>query len=402
MPIVPSLITRLTGNDISHAALYGGLLSFIFSFVQFFFSPVLGNLSDRFGRRPILLISLFGFGLNYLFLAFAPTVGWLFVGRIISGIMGASFTTGAAYIADISTPEKRTQNFAFIGVAFGVGLIIGPVIGGVLGQFGTRVPFFAAAGFSLLNWVYGFFVLPESLAKENRRPFDIKRANPMGSFIQLKRYPVIFGLAGALLCMYLSGYATQSTWTYFTIELFHWNTAMIGYSLGFVGIMIAIVLGGLTRFIVPFFGQKRTVFFGLIMSFIGFMLLSFANEEWMMFVFVLPFCFGGLATPALQSIMTSQVPANEQGALQGALTSLNSVSAILGPLLMTNLFFRFTQHNGSLYFPGVPFFMGGLLIVASLIIVIRSLSSYVHQTTIIPEPIMAEEQANAIVNELIQ
>lgn len=392
IPIMPKLITHLVGGGMSNASLYGGWLMFAFSIMQFLFSPVLGNLSDRYGRRPVLLVSLFGFGLNYLFLAFAPSIAWLFLGRIIAGIMGASFTTAAAYIADISTPDNRTQNFAITGVAFGLGFIIGPVLGGVLGQFGPRVPFLAAAGFSLLNWLYGYFVLPESLKKENRRAFELKRANPLGSLMQLKRYPLIASLVGALFCIYLASFATQSTWTFFTMEVFHWNTAMVGYSLGFVGLMVAIVQGGLIRIIVPKFGQKRSVYIGLAFFLLGFLLLSFATKGWMMFVFVVPYCFGAIATPALQAIISGQVPANEQGELQGGLTGLMSLSSIIGPILMTHLFYHFTNHETSIYFPGAPFMMGLLLVLVSLIIAMRSLSSYVHQTGVMPEPVIAENR----------
>jgi len=301
--------------------------------------------------------------------------------------MGASFTTGAAYIADISTPEKRTQNFAVIGVAFGLGFIIGPVLGGVLGQFGAHVPFFAAAGFSLLNWLYGYFVLPESLKKENRRPFEFKRANPLGALIRLKRYPLIISLVGALFCIFLAAFATQSTWTFFTMEVFHWNTAMVGYSLGFVGLMVAIIQGGLIRIIVPKLGQKRSVYFGLAFFLLGFLLLSFASKGWMMFVFVVPYCIGAITTPTLQGIITGQVPANEQGELQGAISSLMSISAIFGPILMTHLFSYFTSRGTHVYFPGAPFVMGAVLIIISLIITTRSLSSYVHHAEAIPEKV---------------
>jgi len=377
IPVLPKLINHLTGGDMSSASVYGGWLMFAFSIMQFLFSPVLGNLSDRFGRRPVLLFSLFGFGIDYFIIAFAPTIGWLFAGRIIAGIMGASFTTATAYIADISTPEKRAQNFGMIGVAFGVGFIIGPVIGGVLGQFGVRVPFIAAAILTFLNWLYGYFILPESLGVENRRRFELKRANPIGSLMSLKRYPVVAGMVASLLLIYIAGHAVQSNWTYFTIEVFHWSEAMIGYSLGFVGLLFAAVQGGLIRVINPKLGPKRSIYFGLALYAVGLILFAFANKSWMMFAFLIPYCLGGIAGPALQSIISNQVPANEQGELQGALTSMMSVTSIIGPPLMTNIFAYFTGSFAPFYFPGAAFFAGAILTIISVALAVRSLSSHV-------------------------
>jgi DHA1 family tetracycline resistance protein-like MFS transporter len=349
-------------------------MMFAYAIMQFLFSPILGGLSDRFGRRPILLISLFGFGLDYLFLAFAPTIRWLFVGRLLSGICGASITTATAYIADISTPEKRAQNFGIVGMAFGIGFIVGPVIGGVLGEFGSRIPFFAAAGLTFLNWMYGYLVLPESLHVENRRKFEWKRANPIGSLKHLRRYPVILGLVASLVLVYIAAHAVQSTWTFFTIERFSWSKAMVGYSLGMAGLCVAIVQGGLIRIINPRLGPNRSVYVGMMMYAVGLTLFAFSNQGWMMFVFLIPYCLGGIAGPSLQGIISNQVPANEQGELQGALTSLISVTSIIGPPLMTNLFAFFTRENGIVYFPGAAFLMGAILVSVSGILVWRTLS----------------------------
>jgi DHA1 family tetracycline resistance protein-like MFS transporter len=378
IPVMPDLIRELIGGTLSQASVYQGWLMFSFAIMQFVFSSVLGNLSDRYGRRPVLLFALFGFGLDYLVLAFAPSIGWLFVGRILAGITGASFTTATAYIADISTPENRAQNFGMVGAAFGLGFIIGPAMGGVLGQYGSRIPFFVAAGLALLNGLYGFFVLPESLKPENRRKFDWKRANPIGSLVNLGRYPVILGLVGSYICISIAGHAAQSTWTYFTMEKFHWNKAWVGYSLAFVGFMVALVQGGLIRVINPKLGPKRSVYFGLALYALGFVLFAFASKGWMMFAFLVPYCLGGIAGPALQGIMSGQVPANEQGELQGALTSLMSLTSIIGPLLMTNLFSYFTQEGTPVYFPGAPFLMGAVLTVISVFLAMRSLSTYIH------------------------
>ena len=259
IPVIPKLISELIDGNVSDAAGYGGWLGFAYAITQFVCAPVLGNLSDRFGRRPVLLFSLLGFGIDYIFMAFAPTIGWLFVGRIIAGLFGASITTASAYIADISTPENRAQNFGMIGAAFGLGFIIGPVIGGVLGEYGARIPFFAAAGLSLLNALYGYFVLPESLLPENRRAFEWKRANPLGAFKQLRKYPEVSGLVISLVLIYVAAHAVQTTWTYYNIEKFGWSEKMIGYSLGLVGLMVALVQGGLIRIVIPKLGYQRSV-----------------------------------------------------------------------------------------------------------------------------------------------
>lgn len=373
LPVLPKLIQEIEGGTIADASRYGGWLTFAYASMQFLFSPIIGGLSDRYGRRPVLLASLIGFGLDYLLMGFAPTISWLFVGRLIAGVTGASFTTAGAYIADISTPEKRAQNFGLLGAAFGLGFIIGPVIGGLLGQFGARIPFFAAAAFALVNALYGYFVLPESLHRDNRRSFEWRRANPIGSLRHLGKYPVVLQMLVSFILIFIAGHANQSTWTFYTIEKFHWNEAWVGYSLGFVGLMVTIVQGGLIRIVVPKIGQKKSVYLGLTFYAIGFMLFAFATKGWMMFVFMIPSALGGFAGPALQGIMTSQVPSNEQGELQGALTSLISLTSIFGPLLMTNLFFYFSKENAPVYFPGAPFLAAAILSVCSLYFAIRTL-----------------------------
>ncbi len=373
IPVVPKLIMELTGGGMSDASVYGGWLMFAFAAMQFIFSPILGGLSDQFGRRPVILISLFGFGLDYILVALAPSIGWLFVGRIFAGITGASFTTASAYIADVSTPEKRAQNFGMIGAAFGLGFIIGPVIGGILGQYGARVPFYAAAGVTLLNWLYGYFVLPESLSKENRRPFDWKRANPIGSLMHLRKYPVISGLVISLVCIYVAAHAVQSTWSYFTMEKLKWDETMVGYSLGVVGILVSLVQGLLIRYTTPLFGPKKSVYIGLALYTLGLILFAFASQSWLMFLFLVPYCLGGVAGPALQALMSNQVPANEQGELQGALTSLISVTSIVGPPLMTGLFAFYTKPTALVYFPGAPFLAGAVFMMVSLMMAMRTL-----------------------------
>jgi len=375
IPVVPKLLQQLLGStDISKASQYGGWLTFAYASMQFLFSPILGNLSDKYGRRPVLLFSLFGFGIDYLFLSFAPSIVWLFVGRIIAGITGASFTTASAYIADISTPENRAQNFGMIGAAFGLGFIIGPLLGGLLGEYGARIPFLVSAGLALANWLYGYFVLPESLDTAHRRPFEWRRANPLGSIKQLKKYPAVGGLIISLLLIYLAGHAVQSNWSFFNIEKFHWTPKMIGISLGAVGLLVATVQGGLIRIINPKIGNEKSVYFGLGLYALGLLLFSFASESWMMFVFLIPYCLGGIAGPALQSIISGHVPSNEQGELHGALTSLISVTSIVGPLLMTNSFAYFTGPHQPFYFPGIAFFIGAIFMVTSAVLAYRALS----------------------------
>ena len=353
IPVLPKLIEELTGGGLSLAAVYGGWLTISYSAMQFISAPILGGLSDRFGRRPVLLASLFGLGIDYIFLAFAPTIAWLFVGRIFAGITGASFTTAMAYIADVSTPEKRAQNFGLIGAAFGIGFIVGPVIGGIFSQFGLRVPFIISAVLALINWLYGYFILPESLSKEHRRRFDWKRANPVGSLLHIKKYPKLIGLLAALFLLYIAAHAVQSTWNYYTMEKFQWNEAWVGYSLGFVGIVVGIVQGVLIRIIIPKIGQEKAVFYGLILYFIGFVLFGFATKGWMMFVFMLPYGLAGIFGPAMQGIISNNVEANAQGEIQGVTAGLMSAAAIIGPLMMTNfclfhhptMLFIFPEHH---------------------------------------------------------
>ena len=370
IPVVPKLIQELVHtSDLSIASQYGGWLSFSYAGMQFIFASVLGGLSDKFGRRPIILFSLLGFSVNFLIQAIAPSIFWLFVGRLFSGVTGASITTASAYIADVSTDEDRAKNFGMIGAAFGVGFIIGPVIGGFLGQYGARVPFYAASILCLVNFVYGYFILPESLDKENRRSFNWRRANPVGSLMQLRKYPEILGLIAALVFVYISGHAVQTNWTFFTMYKFNWSEKMVGISLGVSGFMAALVQGYLIRLIQPKIGNEKSIFYGLILYAFGMILFAFADQSWMMFAFLIPYGLGGIAGPALQSVISAQVPKNEQGELQGALASLVSLTAIIGPPLMTNTFYYFTHHSAPFNFPGAPFFLGFLLMTTSVVIV---------------------------------
>jgi DHA1 family tetracycline resistance protein-like MFS transporter len=372
IPVLPKLMLELTGKGLSEASQYSGYLMASYALMQFVFSPIIGGLSDKFGRRPVILASLFGFFLDYLILVYAPTLTWLFIGRILAGITGASFTTATAYIADISNDENRSKNFGMVGAAFGLGFIIGPSIGGILGSYGSRVPFMFAAGLTLINALYGYFVLPESLKKENRREFDWKRANPVGSLKNLGRYPTLLGLVGALFCLQIAGQTHPSTWSYFTMKEFGWNSDQVGYSLGFVGLMVAIVQGGLNRVINPKIGDRKSVIIGLIFYGLGFVLFSLATKGWMMYIFMIPFGLGGIAGPALQSMITKQVAPNEQGELQGGITSLQSVTTIIGPLVASNLFAYYSDGKDHFQFPGAAFLMAGILTFLALVIALKS------------------------------
>jgi DHA1 family tetracycline resistance protein-like MFS transporter len=366
IPVIPALIMELTAEGIGKAAEYGGWLMFVYAFMQFVFAPIVGGLSDRFGRRPILLSSMAGFVVDYLIVGFATSISWLFAARIFAGVFGASHTTATAYIADISTPEKRAQNFGLIGAAFGLGFILGPVIGGLLGEYGARVPFFASAILAFINLLYGFFILPESLSAENRRVFDWKRANPLGALIQIKRFPGISALVVVYFLLYLSHHSTQSTWTYFTMFQFDWDEAMVGFSLGIVGICIALVQGGLTRIVIPKFGEFKAVYIGLLFYIFGFLGFAFAPSSWVFLMVIAPFTLGGFSGPALQGIISNEVDNNEQGELQGALTSVISLTAIIGPPMMTGLFSFFTSSSAPIQIPGAAFIAGAILCILAL------------------------------------
>ncbi|MCZ8020335.1 MAG: TCR/Tet family MFS transporter [Cyclobacteriaceae bacterium] len=365
IPVMPGIIQELTGTNISGAARFGAWLVAVYAGMQFLFAPLIGAISDRYGRRPVLLCSLFGFFIDYLLLAFAPTITWLFIGRFLAGIFGASFTTAGAYIADISEPEKRAQNFGMMGAAFGMGFVLGPVIGGLLGDLGNRVPFFVAAGLTFCNWLYGYFILPESLKEENRRTFTWQRANPIGTIKSLFRFKVVAGLFGALALLYLASHAVQSNWSFYTIEKFKWTETQIGISLGVVGIVFGLVQGVLIRKTIPLMGEERSIYTGLALYAIGFMLYAFANQGWMMYGITIVYCLGGIAGPALQGVMSKLIPANEQGELQGGFTSVMSLTAIVGPLLMNGIFSYYTSDNAPLYFPGAAMLVGGILTLGS-------------------------------------
>jgi DHA1 family tetracycline resistance protein-like MFS transporter len=366
IPVLPKLLEELAQIPNSQATLYSGYLTFVYAVMQFLFSSVLGNLSDHFGRRPILLFSLVGFGIDYLFMGFAPSIGWLFLGRAIAGIAGASSTTATAYIADVSTGENRAANFGLVGAATGVGFIFGLAMGGYLGEIYIKLPFFVAAGLALFNALYGYFVLPESLSLENRRAFNWKQANPVATLRKITLYPALGTLVGAFTLVYIAQKAIESVLPFFLVEKFSWSPSDISTLGIFIGVLLIGIQGGLIRIIIPKLGQEKSIVFGLLFYAIGLIFIAFVSRGWLMYLYMIPYCLGGISGPALQGLITSRVPANEQGELQGALTSLVSVTTIIGPLLMTSLFAHFTNRTStSIYFPGAPYLMGAILMLAS-------------------------------------
>lgn len=369
IPVMAHLISELKGLPINEASTYGAYLLIAFAGTQFVFAPVLGNLSDKYGRRPILLFSLLGFGIDYIIMALSPTYGWLFAGRVIAGITGASFTAATAYIADISPDETtRAKNFGLIGAAFGLGFVLGPALGGLLANWGLRAPFYAAAALCLINCIYGYFLLPESLSKENRRPFEWSRANPFGSLSFLTKHPEIGGLAVSFFLIYLGAQAVQSNWNFFTAYRFGWSDGMIGISLTVVGVLVGAVQGGLTRVVNPKIGNEKSIYLGLGLYGLGMVLFGFATQGWMMFAFLVPYCLGGICGPSLQAVISGHVPSNQQGELQGALTSLMSLTTVIGPFIMNGSFAYFTSARAPFHFPGIHFILGAICMLLSIII----------------------------------
>ena len=372
IPILPKLVESFEGGSVTAASHTFGLLAALYSLMQFLCAPLLGSLSDRFGRRPVILASLLGSGLDYFLLAFAPNLAWFFVGRIIAGVTGANFAAATAYIADVSPPEKRAANFGMIGAAFGLGFIAGPALGGLLGNVGLRVPFLVAGGLTLLNWLYGWLMLPESLVVENRRAFSWARSNPVGSLLHLRRHPVAFGLTGSYFLMHLAHQALPSTWVLYTSYRYHWSVGQTGVSLAIVGLMAAIVQGGLTRFIIPRLGEKKATTIGLAIGAATFAGYGFATEGWMIYTLLVVGSLGGITGPAVQALISRGVGANEQGGVQGSLTSLASIAGIIGPPIATALFAHFIEGTASIQLPGAAFFFSAVLVVGAMLLALRS------------------------------
>lgn len=370
LPVLPQLIGELTGGTVAQAAVIGGYLVFAYSLMQFIFGPVLGNLSDQFGRRPILLISLVGLTIDYTLMGFAPVVAVLFIGHTIAGISGAAVATATAYIADITPQEQRAQRFGLIGAAFGLGFIIGPVVGGVLGEIGPRWPFYTAAVLAAANFLFGLFVLPESLPKDRRRPFDIRRANPFGALWALSRNPVVLWLLAALGLFTLASQAFPSVWNFFTIEVLSFSSSQIGLALGAFGVGFAVSQAFLIGPVIKRVGEWFTVVIGMGAASIAMIGTAFVHTPVGLYGFLLVGSLAGLAGPAINSLMSRQVPDNSQGELQGAINAANSLTAIIGPLLATQLFNYFTTapRGTAMYFPGAPFIGAGILVICGGIV----------------------------------
>lgn len=372
MPVMPDLIREVQGGSLATAALWGGVLSAVFAVMQFLFSPFLGNLSDRYGRRPVLLISLTVMALDYLVMALAGSIWLLLAGRIVGGITAASQSTASAYMADISAPGEKSANFGLIGAAFGLGFVLGPLIGGLLGELGTRAPFYAAAGLAALNTVFGLLVLRETVTDRIRRPFRWARANPLGAFRSVARLPRI----GRLLLVYfvysVAIHVYPAVWSFFTQERFGWSPQMIGLSLALFGIMMAIVQGGLIRLVLRWLGEWNTVVYGLVFDTIAFGLIAVVTSGTVALILTPITALGAVITPALQGIMSQAVPDDAQGELQGVLTSIGALSMVVSPLMMTSVFAAFSGEAAAIYFPGAPFLVSLLLMLLGLALFLRA------------------------------
>ncbi|TWT81804.1 Tetracycline resistance protein, class C [Planctomycetes bacterium CA13] len=379
VPVLPELVQELIQGDQSQASFYVGVIGAAYALMQFLFAPILGALSDRFGRRPVLLASLFGLGIDFLIQGFARNIWWLFVGRLLAGVMGASITTANAYIADVSTDDNRARNYGFVGMMFGLGFTIGPALGGFLGSVDLRLPFFVAAGLALVNWLYGFFVLPESLPQESRSDFRLSSGNPFGTMRQLKAYPFVTALAIVFVCKSLAQRGLENVWVLYTGFRFDWDAAANGKALALVGITAIIVQGGMVRPFIRRFGERNAVMFGTLISAVAFAGYGLATEAWMIPCVIIVGAIGGVAGPAVQSLIAATVNESDQGKVQGALASLVSLTNVIAPIFFTaGLFNYFTSDMAPVILPGAPFLAGAVILIVSLIIAYRVFYRFPH------------------------
>jgi DHA1 family tetracycline resistance protein-like MFS transporter len=375
IPVGPRLVASFLHDDLEAAARWFGVLMSLYSVMQFVFAPVLGGLSDRFGRRAVILTSLLGAATSYLASGLAPALWWLFIGRTVAGITGASFSAANAYIADITHPDKRAANFGAVGAVFGLGFILGPLLGGFLGDYGLRIPYFVGAGLNFVNLLYGLFVLPESLAREHRRPFSFARANPVGSLGALRRHPLVLRLTGTLVFTFLAQFVLQSSWALYCQARYGWTFKQVGFSFMAVGLSIALVQGLLVRAIMPSLRERRALALGLAFSATGYALIGLASRGWMLYAFIPVFALGGIAGPAVQALITREVGPKEQGEIQGALMGMQGLTAIVGPLIGTSLIAQFGTDTSTVHVPGAPFFAACAFSALGLLLALRTLAA---------------------------
>ncbi|WP_170334177.1 TCR/Tet family MFS transporter [Ruegeria arenilitoris] len=372
LPIMPELIVEVQGGSLANAAIWGGVLSTAFATMQFLFGPVLGNLSDAYGRRTVLLVSLFVMALDYVVMAIAGSIWLLLIGRIVGGITAATHSTAAAFMADVSKPHEKAANFGLLGAAFGVGFVLGPLLGGLLSEFGTRAPFWAAAGLSALGFIAGCLVMPETVTDKTRRAFNWRRANPAGSLKAIAALPGIRPMLWVYFLYSVSIYVYPAIWSYFTVERFGWSPQIIGFSLGIYGIGMAAVQGGLIRPATRYLGERVTIFAGMGFEVISFALLAFLTSGKIALMLIPITALGAVVTPALQAMMSRATPDSQQGELQGVLAALHALSMILSPLVMTSVFAQFAKESAPIYLPGAPFLLALGLMLVGFVLFLRS------------------------------
>jgi DHA1 family tetracycline resistance protein-like MFS transporter len=373
IPVMPALLMELGGQGLGEAASFGGYLTALYALMLFLCAPIMGSLSDRFGRRPVLLLSLTAYALDHLIMATAETLAVLFIGRAIAGITGASHSAANAYMADVSMPAERARNFGRVSAAWGLGFILGPALGGILGELGPRIPFFVSAGLCFGTAAVGFFALPETLSAENRRNFSLVRANPVGAVIQMRRFPVVIGIFVALVFHQIAHDANPSTWSYYTMFKFGWSELGVGLSTAFVGVCISVVQATGVQPAIRLLGERRAVVVGFLLMALGFAGYAAASQGWMMYAFTVLFALGGIAMPALRGILANQVPDAQQGELQGAISSLMGLTMIATPLIMPQIFRTFSADDAPIFFPGAAFATAAVMLLLCVATFMRAI-----------------------------